>query len=76
MPARHLRDTHLSILFEAKRNTHEMGREFSFHYGVKSIGQYRRIFQAIALESQFTEVVLSIYVMQYGWCPMKDEVYG
>ena len=43
---------------------------------VKRLGQYRRIFQAIAIESQFSEVVLSLYVMQYGWCPMKDEVYG
>ena len=76
MPARHSRDTHLSILFEAKGITHEMGREFSLHYRVKRFGQYRRIFKAITIESQFSEVVLSIKVMQYGWCPMKDEVYG
>ena len=76
MPASHSRDTHLSILYEAKGITHEMGREFSLHYSVKRLGQYRRNFQAIAIESQFSEVVLSLYVMQYGWCPMKDEVYG
>ena len=56
----------LVYTLRSKRITDEMGREFSLHYSVKRLGQYRRIFQAIAIESQFSEVVLSINVMQYG----------